>query len=362
MIEIIDLEKTYDVNPILKGISTTINDGDIISIIGGSGCGKSTFIRCINMLEKPSGGKVLLDGEEISKEGYDLTKISHKMGMVFQSFNLFNHLTVLENIMLPQINTLKVSKQEAYDKAISLLHQVNLSKNAYSFPSALSGGQKQRVAIARTLALNPEVILFDEPTSALDPSMVNEVKYVIKNLTKTGKTMLIVTHDMEFAKSISNRVFYMNEGIIYEEGSPEEIFDNPKKEKTRQFIKGLKVLDINIDSKSYDFIGATTDIETYCQKNQISYKTAYHIQSIFEELCMQILLPELKQTNINFKIEHYQNDNKTIITTDYGNEVFDINNTDNKLSLSIIKGLVESMEYQEIDTEYKNRLVLSLKQ
>ena len=361
MIEIIDLEKTYDVNPILKGITTTINDGDIISIIGGSGCGKSTFIRCINMLEKPTSGRVILDGEEISNENYDLTKISHKIGMVFQSFNLFNHLTVLENIMLPQINTLKVSKQEAYDKAISLLHQVNLSKNAYSFPSALSGGQKQRVAIARTLALNPEVILFDEPTSALDPSMVNEVKYVIKNLTKTGKTMMIVTHDMDFAKSIATRVFYMDEGIIYEEGSPEEIFNNPQKEKTRQFIHGLKTLNINIDSKTYDFIGATTQIETYCQKNQISYKDAYHIQSIFEELCLQILLPELKETNINFKIEHYQNDNKTVITTDYGKEVFDINNTDNKLSLDIINSFVENMEYKETDGEYKNQLVLTVK-
>ncbi len=361
MIEITDLRKSYEIGPVLKGINFTVNDGDIISVIGGSGCGKSTFIRCINMLEKPSGGKIVLDGEEISKPGYDLSKISHKIGMVFQSFNLFNHMTVLENIMLPQINTLKVSRQEAYDKAMTLLHLVNLAPKAYSYPSVLSGGQKQRIAIARTLAMDPEVILFDEPTSALDPTMVNEVKSVIKNLTKTGKTMIIVTHDMDFARSISSKVLYMDEGIIYEQGTPEEIFENPKKEKTRQFIHRLKVLDMTIDSRDFDFYGANTTIEEYCQKNQIPYTKAYHLQSVFEELCLGILLPEPGELYINFNIEYYQSNGDLKMTVVYGGEKFDIHDTANKLSLSIIEGFVSSMEYNYTDTDFGNRLTMIIK-
>jgi len=361
MIEIIDLQKTYNKNPILKGVNTTINDGDIVAIVGGSGCGKSTLIRCLNMLEKPSGGKVILDGEEISKQGYDLSKISHKIGMVFQSFNLFNHLTVLENIMLPQINTLKVSKQEAYDKAMTLLKQVNLSSKVFSYPSALSGGQKQRVAIARTLAMDPEVILFDEPTSALDPTMVNEVKSVIKNLTGTGKTMLIVTHDMDFAKSISNRVFYMDEGTIYEEGSPEEIFNNPKKDKTRQFVHGLKVLYLFIDSKNYDFVEASSQIEAYCQKNQIPYNKIHRLQSIIEELCDQILIPEMKDLNINFSAEYAPNEDRLNVTVKYGDTKYGIDDFKNDLSLMLIKGLCQNIEYKQIQEDFVNQIELTLK-
>ncbi len=362
MIEIVDLKKSYEIGPVLKGINFTVNDGDIISVIGGSGCGKSTFIRCINMLEKPSDGKIILDGEEISKPGYDLSKISHKIGMVFQSFNLFNHMTVLENIMLPQINTLKVSKQEAYDKAMSLLHLVNLSSKTLCYPSELSGGQKQRIAIARTLAMNPEVILFDEPTSALDPTMVNEVKSVIRNLTKTCKTMIIVTHDMDFARSISSKVLYMDEGTIYEQGTPEEIFDHPKKEKTRQFIHRMKILDLSIDSREFDFYGASTTIDEYCQRNHIPYTKAYHLQSVFEELCLGILLPEPGELNINFNIEYYQSNSELKMSVSYGGERFDITDTQNKLSLSIIEGFVNSMNYTCIDDqELRNKLVLEIK-
>lgn len=360
MIEIIDLQKTYTVNPILKGISTTINDGDIISVIGGSGCGKSTFIRCINMLEKPSGGKVLLNSEDITREGYDLSLISHKIGMVFQSFNLFNHLTILENIMLPQINTLKISRQEAYDKAISLLHQVNLSSKAFSYPSSLSGGQKQRAAIARTLAMDPEVILFDEPTSALDPTMVYEVKSVIRNLTKTGKTMIIVTHDMDLAKSLSTRVFYMDEGIIYEEGSPDEIFNHPRKEKTRQFIQGLRVLDFRFDSKDYDFISATTQINTYCQKNQIAYNRVFRLQSVFEELCVQILLSEMEDVHIDFQINYSQTKDELTATVKYGREPFNIQDTKNELSLSLVRAFAEITDYKQTDGEYSNEIKLKI--
>ena len=361
MIEIINLEKTFTVNPILRGITTTIKDGEIIAIIGGSGCGKSTLIRCINMLGKPSSGKIILDDEEITAPGYDLSKISKKIGMVFQSFNLFNHLTVIENIMLPQIQTLKRSKQEAYDKAIALLKQVNLSTKVFSYPDSLSGGQKQRVAIARTLAMDPEVILFDEPTSALDPTMVGEVKAVINSLTKTGKTMIIVTHDMDFAKSIATRVFFMADGIIYEEGSPEEIFNNPKKEKTKQFINKSKVLELDIQDQNFDFYGANTTIEEYCHKNHIPYTKAYHLQSIFEELNKEILLPKMKEVKINYLIEYSQNNDELVATVKYGTEKFDINSTDNELSLSIIKGFTNSIEYNELKEDYANKVILNIK-
>ena len=236
MIEIKNLKKEYaDVTP-LNDINVTINDGDVISIIGPSGTGKSTFIRCINLLEKPTSGHIIFNGEDITEKGVDIKKIRQKMGMVFQSFNLFNHLTVIENLMIPMMDLMKTTKQEAYDKGVELLKQVGMADKMLSYPDELSGGQKQRVAIARTLCMDPEVILLDEPTSALDPTMVSEVQAVIRDLSRSGKTMLIVTHEMNFARAISNRVFYMDEGGIYEDGTPDEIFDNPKKELTRRFI------------------------------------------------------------------------------------------------------------------------------
>ena len=217
MIEIKNLKKEYpNVTP-LKDVSVKINDGDVISIIGPSGTGKSTLIRCINLLETPTSGQIILDGEDITAKGTDVRRIRQKMGMVFQSLNLFGHLTVIENLMLAPMDLQGKSKQKAYDKAVELLKRVGLANKALSYPDELSGGQKQRVAIARTLAMDPEVVLLDEPTSALDPTMVFEVQAVIRDLSKSGKTMIIVTHEMNFAKAISNRVFYMDEGGIYEE-------------------------------------------------------------------------------------------------------------------------------------------------
>ena len=360
MIEIKNLIKTYHENPIVDNLSVTINDGEIICIIGPSGCGKSTFIKCINMLEKPSDGEILIDDEEITAPNYDISKVSKKVGMVFQSFNLFDHMTAIENIMNPQIEILKVSKQEAYNKAIELLKTVNLSQKAFSYPDELSGGQKQRIAIARTLAMDPEIILFDEPTSALDPTMVGEVKAVIRDLTHTGKTMIIVTHDMEFARSIAHRVFFMSEGTIYEEGSPNELFDNPKREKTKWFVNNLKVLELEIDNKDYDFYGAYTNISEYCRKNQISYQKANYIQSVFEELCQSILLEKLDDYKVNFKTVYSQDEDKVEINVLYGNDVCDVLKEDS-LPLKIIKGISSSIKYEEIDDEdYKNRLLIEI--
>ena len=357
MIEIRNLTKIYRVNPIVNNLSVTINDGEIISVIGPSGCGKSTFIKCINMLERPTSGQIFLDGEEITAPGYDLTKVSRKIGMVFQSFNLFDHMTAIENIMIPQMEILKKSKQEAYDKAAELLKRVNLFQKAFSYPDQLSGGQKQRVAIARTLAMDPEIILFDEPISALDPTMVGEVKAVIRDLTHTGKTMIIVTHDMDFARTIGTRLFFMCDGGIYEEGIPEEVFTNPQKEKTRLFVNNLKVLEFEIDNKNYDFYGAYADIDEYCRKNQISYSKTSHIQSIFEEICQGILSDKLNYYNVDFKVVYSPKDDKAEISVLYGDKACNVLDEDS-ISLRIIKGMSSELAYEELDGDYKNKLSL----
>lgn len=241
MIEIKHLRKSYrSGSEVLKDINATIQDGEVISIIGGSGCGKSTFLRCINRLTRPSDGEVYIDGVRV--RGRNAHLINRRMGMVFQSFNLYPHMTVIENIMKGPVEILGRSRQEAYDRGMELLKSVNMAERALRFPDELSGGQKQRAAIARTLAMDPDIILFDEPTSALDPSMVVEVLNVIRALAKKGLTMLIVTHEMQFAREVSDRIFFLSDGIIYEEGTPEEIFDHPQKEKTQAFVKlqGLK--------------------------------------------------------------------------------------------------------------------------
>ena len=360
MIEIRNLTKIYRVNPIIKDLSVTINDGEIIAIIGPSGCGKSTLIKCINMLEKPTSGQIFIDGEEITAKGYDLSKVARKAGMVFQSFNLFDHMTAIENIMIPQTDIHKIGKQEAYEKSVELLKRVNLASKAFSYPDQLSGGQKQRIAIARTLAMYPEIILLDEPTSALDPTMVDEVKAVIRDLTHSGKTMLIVTHDMDFARTISRRLFYMDEGGIYEQGDPQEIFNNPQREKTREFINKLKVLNIYIDSKEYDFYGAYSKISEYCVKNQISYLKTNHIQSIFEELCQGILIKRLNEYRVNFKVIYSQKENEVEIQALYGKEAFNAMEENEDLSVKIIKGFSSSVRYEKTEGEYANRLLIKV--
>lgn len=231
-----ELKKNFGEVEVLKGISTEIRRGEVIVVIGPSGCGKSTFLRCLNLLEAPTGGKILFEGTDITEKGVDINIHRMKMGMVFQQFNLFPHMTILKNMTLAPIKLLKQPKAQAEANALKLLERVGLSDRAYSYPSQLSGGQKQRVAIVRALAMNPDVMLFDEPTSALDPEMVGEVLQVMKDLAKEGMTMVVVTHEMGFAREVANRVLFVSDGKIEEEGSPQEIFDNPKSPRTQQFL------------------------------------------------------------------------------------------------------------------------------
>ncbi|MCQ2604438.1 MAG: amino acid ABC transporter ATP-binding protein [Spirochaetia bacterium] len=236
MIEIHDLYKEYPNSTPLKGLSVTINDGDVVSIIGPSGCGKTTLLRCLNRLETPTSGSIKFNGISLTDKKCDICAVRRKMGMVFQTFNLFNHLTVIENLMIPQMDLLGTARKTAYDKSMMLLRLVGLDGMTRQYPCSLSGGQKQRVAIARTLSTDPDVILFDEPTSALDPTMVGEVESVIHRLAELGKTMMIVTHEMRLAREIGNRVLFLSDGIVYEDGTPEQIFQHPSKELTRRFI------------------------------------------------------------------------------------------------------------------------------
>lgn len=237
MIKINNLVKTFGELEVLKGISINVSKGEVISIIGPSGSGKSTFLRCINMLEEPTSGEILINGENIVDKDVDINRIRQKVGMVFQHFNLFPHKTVLENITLGPVKLKGMAQKEAVDLGIRLLEKVGLADKKDVYPNKLSGGQKQRVAIARALAMNPEVILFDEPTSALDPEMIGEVLEVMRDLAKEGMTMLVVTHEMGFARTVGNRIFFMDRGVILEDGTPTEIFENSRHERTREFLE-----------------------------------------------------------------------------------------------------------------------------
>ena len=236
MINVENLSKNFGDLKVLKNISTTINKGEVISIIGPSGSGKSTFLRCINKLEEPTEGHIYIDGMDLMDKNTDINKIRERVGMVFQHFNLFPNMTVLENLTLSPTIVKKESKEEAEKYALYLLQKVDLSDKANSYPNQLSGGQKQRIAIARALAMKPEVILFDEPTSALDPEMIKEVLDVMRNLAKEGMTMLIVTHEMGFARNVGNRILFMDNGEIIEDCSPKDFFQNPTNERIKDFL------------------------------------------------------------------------------------------------------------------------------
>ena len=252
VIKIDGLKKSFGNFEVLKGINFSVEEGEKIVIIGGSGCGKSVFLRCIELLEIPDGGKIFIDGEEITAPNCNIDKIRQKMGMVYQKFNLFSNMTVMENLCVAPMKLLKMSKDDAENKAVELLSQVGLLSKAKSFPAVLSGGQQQRIAICRTLMMNPKVILFDEPTSALDPTMVGEVLAVIRMLAKRNLTMIIVTHEMNFAREVADRILFFADGGIYEQGTPQEIFENPKREKTVAFIQRQKYFHYEIYEKNFD--------------------------------------------------------------------------------------------------------------
>ena len=272
LLNITHLKKSYGSLDVLRDINTEVHRGEVISIIGPSGTGKSTFLRCLNLLEQPTSGSIIVDGENILAKGYPVNRLRQKMGMVFQSFNLFEHKTVLENVIFAPCQLRHEPEEEARKEGLALLRKVGLAEKADVYPSSLSGGQKQRVAIARSLAMKPDVILFDEPTSALDPTMVGEVLSVIRQLAKEGMTMLIVTHEMKFAHDVSTRIFFMYDGYIHEDGSPEVIFGNPVHSATKAFIQRIRKEVFEIQGPDFDFLGMHSTMGAFCHKYGIADK------------------------------------------------------------------------------------------
>ncbi len=361
MIKVEHLTKKYGETSVLKDINTEINRGEVISIIGPSGTGKSTFLRCLNLLEKPDSGNIEINGVAILKKGANIPKLRRTMGMVFQSFNLYAHLSVLENLTIGPVKLLRKARNEAEKKAIEMLKMVGLSEKVNAFPDELSGGQKQRVAIARCLAMEPEIILFDEPTSALDPTMVSEVLAVIRKLAKEGMTMAIVTHEMDFARDVSNRVFFMDDGIIYEEGTPKDIFENTKKEKTRAFIHRLRILKEEIASENFDLYKLNADIEAFCNKHTIDKGTVGNILLVIEEMIVQILLPlKDESSKISMTIEYAEKIGSFQIIFEYFGIQNDplIDDSGENLSLRIIKKLAKESSYSF--TGEKNQISITI--
>ena len=308
-VRLLHLKKSYGSFDVLRDITTEVHRGEVISIIGPSGTGKSTFLRCLNLLEQPTSGSIVVDGEDILTKGYPVNRLRQKMGMVFQSFNLFEHKTVLENIIFAPCQLHHESEEEARKEGLALLRKVGLAEKADVYPSSLSGGQKQRVAIARALAMKPDIILFDEPTSALDPTMVGEVLSVIRQLAKEGMTMLIVTHEMKFAHDVSTRIFFMYDGYIHEDGSPEQIFGNPVHSATKAFIQRIRKEVFEISGSDFDFLGMHSAINAFCHK----YGIAGKVETVLR-LCEKMLDDVMAQYRpITVRITHSEQSGVTAL-------------------------------------------------
>ena len=350
MIEIRHLKKEFENVTPIKDLNVTINKGDVISIIGPSGTGKSTLLRMINMLERPTSGEILIDGEDITAPNYPLEKMREKVGMVFQSFNLFNHLTVIENVCIGAIDIKKKDKGAAFDRGMELLESVGLAQFAFTYPSKLSGGQKQRVAIVRAMAMDPEVILFDEPTSALDPTMVGEVQAVIKKLADEGHTMMLVTHDMSFAEKVANRVFFLAEGGLYEEGTPDQVFHHPQRELTRSFILRLKDFHMEILTPQYDFLTMYTQFDMFALKNSLPGDIANKVMAILEELCFGILVPKLKadfeeHTSVIIDVAYSTKEESALITIHWNNIIFDFDDDRYDIERALIRHYADKIDF-----------------
>ena len=357
LISISALEKRFeDGVVVLDGIDAEIRKGEVISIIGPSGTGKSTFLRCLNLLGKPTDGSIMVGGKNILSRYADVPMLRRRMGMVFQSFNLFDGMNVLENITLAPVKLLGKTPAQAEAKAMELLKLVGLAEKASAYPAQLSGGQKQRIAIARALAMEPEILLFDEPTSALDPTMVSEVLGVMRLLAKQGMTMLVVTHEMRFAREVCNRVFFMAEGHIYEENSPAELFDNPQKELTKVFINQIREFHYKIETPTYDYYGMMGAIIVFAEKYNMSYQIITNLQLAIEESLGIMGAP----VGTEIKVSYSEKTMDLGVSISVPKAVLPVlfDSDDNSISNSILHGISSSFELSEKDEHTVLKLVL----
>ncbi len=357
MIRTVGLGKEYDGEEILKGIDLTVHDGEVIGLIGPSGAGKSLLLRLLGMLEKPSSGKIFLGDDEITSPSYDIRFARKRIGMVFQNPSLFPHLTVVENVMTGLVHLERRRPTEAFDMAMELLREVGLYDMAFRYPYSLSGGQNQRAAIARTMALRPEILLFDEPTSSLDPIMQGEVEAVIRMLAEKGHTMIISSHEMGFIRNVCDRIVFLNNGTVFEEGSPAQIFENAGKAETRRFVRALRLLEFTITSADFDFIGMQTEVAEFAYKAGIPANIVRGLNSVTEEFTQMIILSP-KEKNIMKMSFEYNRDEKTLDgEVRFSGPPFDEDNPIYFISWPIIRKRTASLRHTEIDEDgYTNLL------
>lgn len=348
-IEIKGLCKAFGSTQVLKDLDLTIRSHEVVVLIGGSGCGKTTLFRCMEMLETPDAGQIFIDGQEITAKGANIDKIRRSMGMVYQNFNLFTHMNVMDNLCLAPVRLLGMSRAEAEQKANELLEQVGLHGRGNCMPQTLSGGQKQRVAIARCLMMEPKIMLFDEPTSALDPGMIGEVLATMRMLTKRGMTMVIVTHEMKFAKEIASRVLFMADGGIYEEGTAKQIFENPQKEKTSAFIRKLKHFNYHIQNRQFDYMELQGGIQRFAERYGIDKKLSYRLQLCTEELVHDLLAIQADNAaEIDITVEYSEEEKSVVLLCGAVGDnynLFDKPAIEDNLGVTIIKHTARSYRH-----------------
>ena len=350
LIEVKGLKKSFGSLEVLKGVDLSVEQGERIAIIGGSGCGKSVFLRSLALLEKPDAGQVFIDGREITAKGANVDEIRRSMGMVFQKFHLFSEMNVMDNLCLAPVRLLGMKREDAEKKAVELLSRVGLADRAQSWPTVLSGGQQQRIAICRCLMMEPKVLLFDEPTSALDPTMVGEVLAVIRMLAKRDMSMLIVTHEMNFAREVANRVLFFADGGIYEQGTPAEIFDNPKGEKTVSFIRKIKYFSFEINARRFDLMALQGGIQTFGEKYGLDRNRINRLQICCEELVYELLehcYPTGDAVDLRLDVSYAEADRTTRISLSCGGQEYNpFEQAESGLGVTILRKMAKQIDYR----------------
>ncbi|MBQ7155395.1 MAG: ATP-binding cassette domain-containing protein [Synergistaceae bacterium] len=351
LIDVKGLSKSFGKLQVLRDVNLSVEEGERIAIIGGSGCGKSVFLRSLELLEIPDSGHIFIDGQEITAKGADVNRIRRKMGMVYQKFYLFSHMNVMDNLCLAPVKLAGISRQEAEAQAMDWLAKVGLTAKAHAMPANLSGGQQQRIAICRSLMMNPKVLLFDEPTSALDPTMVGEVLAMIRMLTKHSMTMLIVTHEMNFAREVADRVLFFADGGIYEQGTPAEIFDSPKREKTIAFIRKLKYFAYEVRNRNFDLMALHGGIRSFAEKYGISARLAYRLELCCEELLYEMLAgcyADDEAVKIDVEVSYSEADGSTAMIITSGGRKFDpfsVEDDDIHLGVSMLRKIAKNIAF-----------------